>query len=713
MCSRTVVPMCVRLARSAAELLFFSVLAILSTSPLLLRADTHIPQGTEQSATVPLLNVWTIWWNVDRIEHAYQDYWDAPIYYPTERMLASVEPQTVAGLIAWPLWHVLPSAAAVYNVLILLFLTLNGWFACRLLQYLRLTWTASLGGGAMMSLLPLVHWQLGVLQLVAVWGVIWTLWALLQFRRRPGLCSAAQLAVAFAITYSLCCYYGLMLSLLLLICLPPLFGRRLAQWQVWGWGLFSVGLALLILAPIWHVQLRFVQEHGLSYPREWTLQLSAMPLDYLRSPWPQLFPWPDLNRHEHHYPWPLSPGTLKLCMALAGIGFGLWTRRRRHVTLWWSTIAAVAMLLSLGPRLGGSSVPVYPWLAESYPGLAYARNVFRFAFFVQMAVALLAAVGLHGFYVFLKRWKPLRRRRHLVSAAVLGLGILLACEIWPPHPVMYQLPDVTRKTGWISWVRSRQASDARLAFFPLPKNNTATALQPTAEWMYFQTYHGRPMVNGYATFVPNTFRTLQKRLETFPSAEGVEALRAVGATHVVVDRRLEADVHAAAFEDWGMTPACRDQAAGMDIWTLPGPTSEDPVLRKSTRVTAAATAGGQTSIDPKVIEPWLGPNVLKHRMIYMAVGEESIEAALKNYDKHQELYVEFSPYNHLDGDDPPLFMSYGNNMKLPSLNAGHGIHHPVYGLKLKQKADRLGHECHLVIPAGRRVFRGQGKSGKL
>ncbi len=130
---------------------------------------------------------------------------------------------------------------------------------------------------------------------------------------------------------------------------------------------------------------------------------------------------------------------------------------------------------------------------------------------------------------------------------------------------------------------------------------------------------------------------------------------------------------------------------------LADPKSEDPVSRESTRVTAAAVAGGQTSIDPKVIEGWLGPNVLKHRMINMAVGEPTIEGALENYKQHRELYVEFSPYNHLDGDDPPLLMSYGNNMKLPSENAGHGIHHPVYGVKMKEKADRVGHECHLLI----------------
>jgi acetyl esterase/lipase len=131
---------------------------------------------------------------------------------------------------------------------------------------------------------------------------------------------------------------------------------------------------------------------------------------------------------------------------------------------------------------------------------------------------------------------------------------------------------------------------------------------------------------------------------------------------------------------------------------LADPKATDPVLRESTRVAAAAVSAGQTSIDPKVIEPWLGPNVLKHRMINLAVGEPTIESALANYEKHKALYVEFSPYNHLDGKDPPLLMTYGGNMTLPSQDAGHGIHHPVYGVKMKEKADKAGHECHLLIP---------------
>jgi arylformamidase len=130
---------------------------------------------------------------------------------------------------------------------------------------------------------------------------------------------------------------------------------------------------------------------------------------------------------------------------------------------------------------------------------------------------------------------------------------------------------------------------------------------------------------------------------------------------------------------------------------LADPDSSDPVLRESTRVAGAAVNGGQTSIDPKTIEPWLGPNVLQHRMINMAVGEMTIEGALANYDQYRDLYVEFSPYNHLTADDPPLLMTYSQSMDLPSKDAGHGIHHPVYGVKMKEKADQVGHETHLLV----------------
>ena len=123
------------------------------------------------------------------------------------------------------------------------------------------------------------------------------------------------------------------------------------------------------------------------------------------------------------------------------------------------------------------------------------------------------------------------------------------------------------------------------------------------------------------------------------------------------------------------------------------PGSNDPVERESTRVLGAGVRIGQTSIDPVVIEPWIGPNVF-HPMIYKAVGEDSVEAMQRNYAKHKKLYQEFSAINHLSKGDPPLFLAYDSrfDMSVPAKSINHGIHHPVFGAKFKEQSSKVGHD---------------------
>lgn len=127
---------------------------------------------------------------------------------------------------------------------------------------------------------------------------------------------------------------------------------------------------------------------------------------------------------------------------------------------------------------------------------------------------------------------------------------------------------------------------------------------------------------------------------------------------------------------------------------LADPKSSDPVLRESTRVSGAAVSNGQTTIDLKVFKEWFGDSGV-HPMLYKAVGEPSVDDALKNYDHHKAVYQEFSPYNHVDAHDPPLYLSYSDSsMAIPSKNA---IHHPLFGIKLREKSKQVGHTCYLQI----------------
>lgn len=129
---------------------------------------------------------------------------------------------------------------------------------------------------------------------------------------------------------------------------------------------------------------------------------------------------------------------------------------------------------------------------------------------------------------------------------------------------------------------------------------------------------------------------------------------------------------------------------------LADPDSSDPVLRESSRLIAGVSEEGQTSIDPKFIEPLLGRHGITHPMIYQSMGELTIEDALANYDNHAERYREFSPINHVRPGAPPVYLAYTRSPELPATDSGHGIHHPMFGVKLKETCDAAGVECHLV-----------------
>lgn len=135
------------------------------------------------------------------------------------------------------------------------------------------------------------------------------------------------------------------------------------------------------------------------------------------------------------------------------------------------------------------------------------------------------------------------------------------------------------------------------------------------------------------------------------------------------------------------------------------PDAADPIDRESTRVAAAAVLSGQATIDPKEMMAWIGPAAAKHHMLHSAVGEPSYESMMNHYDQHLPMFRQFSPIHHIERDGwgdqgpPPLYMMYGPMTPLPSTDPILAIHHPKFGLLLKDRCDQVDSaECHLWIP---------------
>ena len=126
------------------------------------------------------------------------------------------------------------------------------------------------------------------------------------------------------------------------------------------------------------------------------------------------------------------------------------------------------------------------------------------------------------------------------------------------------------------------------------------------------------------------------------------------------------------------------------------PKSDDPVLRQSSRVCGAVAMGGQTTLDPFLLEKKIGPACIQHAMIWKTVGAKSIEDLMENWGQYKDLSLQCSPVTHVSKDDPPVFLNYGKPAPIPVIK-GDGIHHAGFGRLLKEKCKKMGIDCYLQV----------------
>ncbi|MFB0553427.1 MAG: alpha/beta hydrolase fold domain-containing protein [Phycisphaerae bacterium] len=139
--------------------------------------------------------------------------------------------------------------------------------------------------------------------------------------------------------------------------------------------------------------------------------------------------------------------------------------------------------------------------------------------------------------------------------------------------------------------------------------------------------------------------------------------------------------------------------AGTSMWLafhddLADPDSSDPIARQSTRLTCIAVRNGQSSYDPRFAEK-IGiprPNFERHPFFLPFYG---IKADEIDSPHAYELYRQAAPITYVSEDDPPalLVYSYPNIEVTEETSLGLIVHHPRFGIVLKERLDKLGIEC--------------------
>lgn len=547
--------------RRLVALFVVMLMSVTTTWPLVTRLDRSIPQGGESSATVPVFNLWTVGWNLDRAWSGWQHFWDTPHFDPTSKTLALSEPliasQALAGL------RGLPTPVA-YNVFLLLAVTLNAGTTWWVLSRRRVPWPVALLASFAMARLPFVHWQLGLLQCTLVAGLIGTIHFGEEALRtgRPNRIWLA--AVCFDLTFLACGYYALFLALILPLLiavglltrwrdavirresLPPAADacrdsrgshsvRRLVLSIVGGL------LILAAIVPMALVQSRVLSDPFYERPRELIQELSARPTDYLATPFPEWLQFVGVSRWHEVGRWKLSPGLLKVGLAMIGLVLGLRSRSRRAWTLTWLVVSVGAFVGSLGLNFRIAGWCPYSMLMDWLPALTRLRNPSRMSVLVQIGVVFLSTEALlWGFRrarlvarAAASRFPKSKVRMAAAYGLVGALGLAACWEVPLPRQSFVEIPSVASQAQWINWLKQNTPEETVIAHLPFPKGPLPKDYESEVWGMYWGLIHHRRMVNGYSGFFPASYLALKSQMQSFPDEASFAALRSRGVTYCV------------------------------------------------------------------------------------------------------------------------------------------------------------------------------------
>jgi hypothetical protein len=481
--------------------------AIVATWPLLPAIAGALPLGTEHEATVPLFNLWSLWWDADRVPHGFHGLWNAPIFHPLEGTFTFSEPMLLQGVTLSPLWWVGAPPAAIYNLAILCTLACNGLATRSLARALGAPRGAALLAALAGVTLPYTAKVLGVLPVLPLFGTIWALAALVRFGEKGGWRPAALAVLSFAAQFLAGEQMALLsLPFLLLAGIVALAEQRFRARSIATLGALAI-LGALVLSPIARTVSSFHEKYGFTRSEDIVAALSAQPRDFTTRPSSSRLAFPPREDSYAGDTGGLFPGFLLLGLGAAGAWLGWRQGERRLWIVFLLVCAAGGGLLALGLNLRIGDWRPFASLREVVPGLRTLRSPFRAVAISQAVLAALAALALAR----LASW-----RGNAGRILALALGVLAAAENLASPGVLVPTP-ATPRTAWTRWLRE-QPGKLIVAHVPLPRGLHVSDYEVEAWRMFAQIDHHRPLINGYSGYFPSGYGTFQMDMDqNFPS----------------------------------------------------------------------------------------------------------------------------------------------------------------------------------------------------
>jgi len=490
--------------RSAlAALAAYCALAAILTYPQVTQLTTAVADHPD-----PLFSVWRLAWVAHQLRSNPAQLFDANIFYPERATLAYSDAMLLPASAVAPLFWIGASPIAVYNLTLLGGLALSAFTMFLLCRTLTGDSIAAFAGGMVYGFAPYRFEQYVHVEMQMVFWIPLAVLALHRLAAGRRLRDGAAFGAAIA-AQVLSGIYGAMYFVVSLAVLGPALivaaglrkpARLLAPLAI------AIVVALVLGLPY---AAQYSHASTLAGPRSIgeIQHYGATAANYLASPPSnRLYGWTSSRfGGEELY---LFPGLAAVALAVVALA-GRTTR---------IAIAYLVLLLFAFEASRGFEGITYPLLYRYVPTLRSLRVPARFDLIVNLALGVLAAMGLLKL-----RAQPGRVARFAGAAAIALLTIEYASS-----PALASVARPSLADRWL--VTQTRGVVLEL---PLPR---IEAMWPSREsrYMYEGTVHWLPMLNGYSGFFPPSYLELLAVMDRFPDSSVIDYLRQRGVSYIFV-----------------------------------------------------------------------------------------------------------------------------------------------------------------------------------
>jgi hypothetical protein len=123
--------------------------------------------------------------------------------------------------------------------------------------------------------------------------------------------------------------------------------------------------------------------------------------------------------------------------------------------------------------------------------------------------------------------------RALITVVLVVVGVLAAGASWPGRIRLFTVPAVDEQREWITWLDEYAPADAAVVCVPFVQGVMPSDFFETTLWMYWGTFHRRPLTGGYSGYFPDSFFEMKSAMENFPDARSIRLLQQKGVRYCV------------------------------------------------------------------------------------------------------------------------------------------------------------------------------------